>query len=57
MSDNNIGHTTGYLHLAIQQAKTTTKPLLSSIHELKTAHIQSSTNLKQALDGSFILAH
>jgi hypothetical protein len=24
MSDNNTGHTTGYLHLALQQAKTTT---------------------------------
>jgi hypothetical protein len=57
MSDNNIGHTAGYLHLAIQQAKQTTEALLSSIQELKTAHIQSSTNLKQTPDGSFILAH
>jgi hypothetical protein len=57
MSDNNIGHTTGYLRLALQQAKTTTEAFLFSIQELKTAHTQSSTNLKHALDGSFILAH
>jgi hypothetical protein len=57
MSDNNIGHTTGYLHLALQQAKTMTSAFLSSIQELKTAHIQSSTILKHAPNGSFILAH
>ena len=57
MSDNNIGHTTGYLHLALQQAKTTTEGFLSSIRELKTTHIQSSTNLKQAPYGSFVLTH
>jgi hypothetical protein len=57
MSDNNIGHTNGYLHLAIQQAKTTTEVFLSSIQELKTAHTQSLTTLKQAPNGSFILTH
>jgi hypothetical protein len=54
---SDIGHTTGYLHLALQQAKATTKAFLSSIRELKTAHIHTSTLLKQALDGSFILTH
>jgi hypothetical protein len=57
MSDNDIGRTTGYLHLALQQAKMTTEAFLSSIRELKTFHIQSSTNLKHALDGSLILTH
>jgi hypothetical protein len=57
MSDNNIGHTSGYLHLALQQAKTTTEAFLSSIRELKTAHTQSLTTLKQAPNGSFILTH
>jgi hypothetical protein len=56
MSDTIIGHTTGYLHLALQQAKTTTDAFLSSIRELKTAHAQFQTTLKQAPDGSFILA-
>ena len=57
MGDNNIGYTSGYLQLALQQAKTTTEAFLSSIRELKTAHTQPSTTLKQAPDGSFILAH
>ena len=56
MSDNDTGHTTGYLHLALQQAKTNTEAFLSSIRELKTAHAQSLTTLKQAPNGSFILA-
>ena len=57
MSDNNIGYTSGYLQFALQQANTTTEAFLSSIRELKTAHTQSSTTLKQELDGSIILAH
>jgi hypothetical protein len=57
MSNNDIGRTTGYLRLALQQAKTTTKAFLSSIWEFKTVHMQSFTNLKQAPDGSFILTH
>ena len=57
MSDNNIRHTSGYLQLALQQAKTTTEAFLSSIRELKTAHTQSLTTLKQAPKGSFILTH
>jgi hypothetical protein len=57
MSDNDARHTTGYLHLALQQAKATTEAFLSSIRELKTAHTKSSTLLKQAPDGSFILTH
>ena len=57
MSDTNIGCTSGYLQLALQQAKTTTEPFLSSIRELKTTHIQNSTTLKQVPYGSYILAH
>ena len=56
MSDKNTGHITGYLHLALRQAKTTTEAFISSIRDLKTAHAQSLTTLKQAPNGSFILA-
>jgi hypothetical protein len=57
MSDTNIGDATGYIRLAIQQAKITAEAFLSSIRELTTTHTQSSTTLKQAPDGSYILAH
>jgi len=57
MSDSNNGDTTSYLQLALQQAKETVEAFLSSIRELKTTHTQSSTTVKQAPDGSYILAH
>ncbi len=57
MSDTDDGHPTGHLHLTLQQAKATTEAFLSSIRELKTDHIQASTLLKRAPDGSCILAH
>jgi hypothetical protein len=57
MSDTNTGYTSGYPQLALQQAKTTIATFLSSICELKTTHTQSTTTLKQAPNGSFILAH
>ena len=57
MSDVNTGDTDGYLGLALHQAKTTAKAFLSSIRELTTTHTQFYTNLRQAPDGSYILAH
>ena len=57
MSDNNIGDTTGYLRLALQQVKHTIEAVISSIRELTTTHTRSSTTLNQAPDGSYILAH
>ena len=53
----NFGDTTGYLRLALQQAKTTAEAFMPSIRELKITHAQSSTTLKPAPDGSYILAH
>jgi hypothetical protein len=57
MNDTNIGETTGYIRLALQQAKTTAEAFLSSIRELKTTHTQFSKPLKPATNGSYILAH
>jgi hypothetical protein len=57
MSDTNIGDTTRYLRLALQQANTIAEAFLSSIRELKCTHTQSSPTLKHAPDGSYILAH
>ena len=57
MPDTNTKYTSGYLQLALQQAKTTARTFLSSLRELKNTHIQTTTTLKQVPDGSFILAH
>jgi hypothetical protein len=57
MSDNDTGDTSGYLRMALHQAKKTTKAFLSSIRELTTSHTQSNTNPKRAPDGSYILSH
>jgi hypothetical protein len=57
MSDTNAGDTNGYLRLALYQAKKNQEAFLSSIRKLATTHTQSYTNLKHALDGSFILTH
>jgi hypothetical protein len=57
MSDINAGDADGYLRLALHQTKKTLEAFLSSIRELTATHTQSYTNLKQAPDGSCILAH
>jgi len=56
MNGTNIGDTTRYLRLALQQVKTKAEAFMLSIRELKTTHTQSSTTLKSAPVSSYILA-